>query len=279
MKNILLLTDFSENSETAIQYALQFFKGEPCHFSLLHVHKSSGYTTDDLMVTSATESVHTSMISEIKQKLNTYKLTLKKQYATETYSFEVLVDYDSFTAAVRQAVNSKDISLIVMGTNGATNAREVLFGSNTVKVIRSVSCSVLAIPQQTAFKKPANVLYALDYFEHFDQLSITPLLDLLEKFKSFLKILKIKEDETVTEAEKKDILTMKEKFSNIRHTFHTMVNIPTALAIASFVQIMNIDLTAVVLHEESLLDRFFKGSETSKISYGSKIPLLVLKQR
>ncbi|TYP74240.1 universal stress protein [Aquimarina intermedia] len=278
MKNILLLTDFSENSETAIHYALQLHQGESCNFILLHVQKASNYTSDDLMVSQATTSVHTSILGETKKKLENIRHGLEKQYTSKKFSFEVLVDYDSFTDAIEQAVKMKKIALIVMGTNGATNAKEVLFGSNTVKVIRSVSCTVLAIPQHTTFTKPRTVLYALDYFENFDSLSTNPLLDLLEKFKSTLKILKIKEDETVTEAEKNDIIAMKEKFSNVRHTFHTMINIPTALAIESFVQIMNIDITAVVLHDESLLERFFKGSETSKISYGSKIPLLVLKR-
>ena len=37
MMNILLPTDFSENSRNAAAYALQFFKDTPCNFYLLHV--------------------------------------------------------------------------------------------------------------------------------------------------------------------------------------------------------------------------------------------------
>lgn len=37
MMNILLPTDFSENSRNAAVYALQFFEGVPCSFHFLHV--------------------------------------------------------------------------------------------------------------------------------------------------------------------------------------------------------------------------------------------------
>ena len=37
MKNILLLTDFSENSWNAIAYALQFLENAHCNFYVLHV--------------------------------------------------------------------------------------------------------------------------------------------------------------------------------------------------------------------------------------------------
>ncbi|WP_299528057.1 universal stress protein, partial [uncultured Lutibacter sp.] len=37
MKNILLPTDFSENSWNAIKYALELYKKTACNFYLLHV--------------------------------------------------------------------------------------------------------------------------------------------------------------------------------------------------------------------------------------------------
>ncbi|KAA3620515.1 MAG: universal stress protein, partial [Flavobacterium sp.] len=49
MKKILLPTDFSPNSLHAIDYAMNFFKGNKAHFVLLNIQKSSEYITDDLM--------------------------------------------------------------------------------------------------------------------------------------------------------------------------------------------------------------------------------------
>ncbi|MBQ4820928.1 universal stress protein [Aquimarina sp. MMG016] len=276
MKNILLPTDFSDNARNAINYAMEFFKNELCTFYILNVQKASSYTTDDLMVAPANTTIHQSVISDAKKKLDIIVEELKTAYSQENYTFHSLTDYDVFTDAIRQAVQAKDIDLIIMGTNGATGAAEVVFGSNTLNVIRKVDCPIIAIPQGFIFKPLKKVLFTIDNGDHFITEGIEPLMDVLVKYKSSLRILKIKEDETVTVAEFDDKKHMKAFFKDINHTFHSIINVPTALAINSFVQIMNVDMTAMFIKRETFLERFFKGSETSKISYGTRVPLLIM---
>lgn len=276
MKNILLPTDFSKNSLNAIYYAMDFFKKELCTFYILHVQKASHYTTDDLMSAPANTSLYHSITNESKTKLNQLVDDLEIKYSNENYAFEKLTDYDIFTDAIKQAVISKEIDLIVMGTNGATGAAEVVFGSNTLKVIRKIDCPVLAIPNNIKFRVPKTVLYALDRDDHFTIEGIDPLTDILLKYNASLRILKIKEDDLVTVAEFDDKKNLKSFFKQYNHTFHTISNIPFALAIHSFVQVMDVDLSAIFVKRETFLERFFKGSETSKISYGTQIPLLIM---
>ena len=211
-----------------------------------------------------------------KKRLNALAVTLKSSYLDENYTFETITDYDSFTDAIKQVIKAKDIDLIVMGTNGATGAAEVVFGSNTLNVIRKIDCPLIAIPQGYRYTRPKTVLFAIDKEDHFLTEGIDPLLNTIVKHKSSLRILKIKEDDTITIAEFDDKKNMKEFFKNINHTFHSIANVPTALAINSFVQIMDIDMTAMFIKRESFMERFFKGSETSKISYGTRVPLLIM---
>jgi hypothetical protein len=44
------------------------------------------------------------------------------------------------------------VDLVIMGTKGATGAREILFGSNAVHVIKNSNCPVLVIPPTTAIR-------------------------------------------------------------------------------------------------------------------------------
>jgi hypothetical protein len=46
MKNILLPTDFSDNSWNAIEYAINFHKNDTCTFYLLHTNSLSSIVTD-----------------------------------------------------------------------------------------------------------------------------------------------------------------------------------------------------------------------------------------
>lgn len=276
MKNILLPTDFSNNSKNAIHYTMHLFKNELCTFYILNVQKASRYTTDDLMSAPANTSIHQTVIGDVKKKLSIFEDELKTTYANENYRFFSLTDYDVFVDAIRQAVKANNIDLIVMGSNGATGASEVLFGSNTLKVIRKIPCPVLIIPEGYSFTQPQTVLFAIDYGDHFVTKGIEPLTDILNKNKASLRILKIKEDDTLTIAEFDEKKQMKEFFKENNHTFHSIINVPTALAINSFVQIMDVDMTAIFIKQETFMDRFFKGSETSKISYGTRVPLLIM---
>ncbi len=276
MKNILLPTDFSDNSLNAIRYTMEFFRNELCVFHVLHVQKASLYTTDDLITAPANASVHHSIMNDAKKRLNQLVEELKSSYVDENYTFYPTTDYDVFIDAIKQAVKSKNIDLIAMGTNGATGAAEVVFGSNTLKVIRSIDRPVLAIPEGFKFNTPKTILYAFESDHKFISKGIEPLIDILMKYKSYLRILKMKEDDIITLEEFDDKKHLKEFFKDFNHTFHTIVNVPEALAIRSFVQIMDVDLTAMFVKRETFLERFLKGSETSKISYGTRVPLLIM---
>lgn len=74
-----------------------------------------------------------------------------------------------------------------------------------------------------------------------------------------------------------------EAISNIKQLFpettvvcHAVSDVPLPMVIATFVQLKHIDLHALMVEKKGFLDRFIFGSSTSKISYGSKVPLLFL---
>ncbi len=138
MKTILLLTDFSDSATNAIHYAMRFFESETCVFHLIHVHKAGTFISDDLM-TSPTESIYESFTKVPKQKLNAIVEDLKENYKNPNHTFEIIVDFDVFTDAINQAIKSNSIDYVVMGSNGATGAIEVVFGSNAINVINTVS--------------------------------------------------------------------------------------------------------------------------------------------
>ena len=90
-------------------------------------------------------TVYDSIIKNPKAAIEKMIDSLQSEYIDEQYAFDGICDYDAFISAVSQTVKSKNIDLIVMGTNGATGATEVIFGSNTINVIRNINCPVLAI--------------------------------------------------------------------------------------------------------------------------------------
>lgn len=99
------------------------------------------------------------------------------------------------------------------------------------------------------------------------------LLEIVKKHKASLKILEIEESEVEMAPEKS---VLKDPFKDIALEQYCIKDIPAPMAINAFEQLIPIQLHAMFVERKSFLDRFIFGSDTSKISYGSRVPLLIL---
>lgn len=273
MKNILLPTDFSENSKNAIRFAMKFFEDETCMFHILNSQKPSGYITSDVLYGAPGASVYEGILNDNKKELEKMVQFCESFSDEENFTFVPKIDFDNIVDAVNQAVERNNIHLIIMGTNGATGAAETIFGSNTLKIIRNVDCPVIAVPQEYTFEKVESVLLSLNYQYNVSKKSLGIVAEIVKKYGASLKILEI-EEENIELACKKN--HTEEVFKEFGFEHFSLKNIPPSIAISAFEQLIPVQLHAMVVERKTFLDRFIFGSETSKISYSSKIPILVL---
>lgn len=276
MKNILLLTDFSNNAQNAIDYALAFFKGGSYHFFVLNVHKESNYLTRDLMTTTPSTLVYDSVIKDPKSALDEMIKLIKRKYKNEQYTFTAICDHDSFVSAVNQTVKFKNIDVIVMGTNGATGAKEVVFGSNTLNVIRSVNCPVLVIPQNYKYIKLEKILFVTEFDEIIVKKALKPLLYFIEKHNAILEILSLKKEETPAKSEYNNKDEIVAFFKDIKHNYYSITNVPIDAAIDCFVQLKEVGLSSKIINKDSFFKRLISRSKLDNITYKSRIPLLIM---
>lgn len=274
MKHILLPTDFSENSMNAMDYAMELFKGEDCHFYLLNVQKSSGYITDDLLAAGTNGSIYSAVVNDNKKQLNTLLDTYKLKYPERNFQWHSLFDYDGFVEAINQVINSKKIDLIIMGTNGETGAKETLFGSNTLHVVRGVNCPVLIIPEGYIFEPISSILFSTTNCKELKQKAVEILKYLTKKNDSLLHILNIQQDRNEPGHKNDDYLS--NALENLSYKNYTMKGIPVPFAIEGFEQLIPVQMNVMFVPKESFLDRFLFGSDTNRIRYRSNIPLLFL---
>src|SRR5690606_36873058 len=130
MKNILIPTDFSENSWNAIEYALQLYKKDRCNIYLLHVVSTMEYLGDDLSLIPAINSLEDTMIKDAKAQLQTLEKRIGRLSFNTKHNFIPMAVYGLFLDTLRSEVNDKEIDMIVMGTKGASGLKKVVLGSN-----------------------------------------------------------------------------------------------------------------------------------------------------
>lgn len=274
MKSILLLTDFSNNSKNAIVYAQHLFKEEPCRFYVLYVKDASAYTSDDLMGSKSNQSLYASLVAKSEKRLDNFVKKIEQDNPIHT--FKPVIDRDIFIDAVNQSVIKFKIDLVVMGTNGASDLKETVFGSNALNVLRSVDCNTLVVPSAFKFSQVENVLLALDIQDNLNDKTVLELLNFVRLHAVKLKVLRIislENSSTATEIEDQKWLSEHLKPSDFDYA--TIPDVPLTYVVNTFVHTQPVDMIAFVGQYKNFVGRLFGTSDKTKISKTLKVPLII----
>ena len=154
MKNILVPTDFSINALNALKYALSLFEEDKCTFYLLNAFQQNEISTHNLFNPDLGETTYeqTKNGSETGLKKLMDDIALKND--NSNHHFELISSYNTLWEAIKQTLENNDISIIIIGTLGETNSKNILFGSNTVKIIDKIkNCQLLLVLPDSIFLK------------------------------------------------------------------------------------------------------------------------------
>jgi nucleotide-binding universal stress UspA family protein len=119
MKQILLPTDFSENSWNAISYALQLFKEEECTFHLLNAYTPVIYNVEYVLGYPAQFGLGDAVRETAQENLKDIISIINDEYNNPNHRFEAYARFDTLISGIREFISEHDIDLIVMGTKGS----------------------------------------------------------------------------------------------------------------------------------------------------------------
>ena len=281
MRNILLPTDFSENSWNAIKYAIRFFEKETCNFYLLHVSRLSHAILNDSTYMDTPDVLVDVDTKPVKKELrNILKRIAKGFLPNKQHRFYTLFDYNFFIESVRKHVEEKKIDFIVMGTKGASGLKEIIVGSNTGDVITKVKCTTLVIPEDAKLVKLKEIAFPSDFSLSYNIEILDPLYELLEKCKSTLRILHIsKRKDNLNSNQNKSKELLEDYFSPLPHSFHYLTNKKVEDAVQYFIENRNINMICMVAKNLNYFQHILFHSKVEAISYNTKTPFLVLHEK
>ena len=148
LKKILVGSDFSQDSANAVNYGFSLAQGFQSELHLVHVVEPFAYS-DALMPDPMTAEVQTDLNALLTERLESLVPAGARNWCEVKASclagtpHEELVKY-----AVLHAVD-----LIILGIRGRGLVETLLLGSTTDRVIRRVSCPVLAVGPATDAKR------------------------------------------------------------------------------------------------------------------------------
>lgn len=141
MKQILVPCDFSKEAIEAYKFSLDIAKLADLNVLVLYTIDLPVFTTGFDVVP---YTFDVSLQNDLKDHaIKSFKNMTEKNGGSSRVKFEVT--FDSLVGAVEKLAGGGNIELIVMGTKGTSGMEEVLFGSNTEKIVRFSPVPVFAI--------------------------------------------------------------------------------------------------------------------------------------
>ena len=276
MKRILLPTDFSDNSLNAIRYAVQLFKDENCTFYLLNTYTPSIYYFEYVPVNPDYSGLSAVIKENLLKDLNAIVKQLKTEFKNPNHDFETIAAFNTLVLEITEITKERGIDYIVMGTKGATGAREILFGSNTVHVLKNAKCPVLAIPSEFSFEKPLEILFPSDYGVKFKERHIKPIADIASQYHSRINILNVSYGYDLTNNQELNRKKLEKYFKNIACIYHRVGNMEIPEAITEFQLKNKVNLLVMINNKRSFFENLFFKSTINQIGFHLNIPFLVI---
>ncbi|WP_298238409.1 universal stress protein [uncultured Algibacter sp.] len=276
MKNILLPTDFSENSWNAIKFALQLFKNEICKFYLLHTYTPVIYDAEYVLGNPAQFGLGDTVRENALEQLDNFKTRIATKFKNPKHTIETMVAFNMLIPEIKEVVEKKAIDYVVMGTKGATGAIEVLFGSNTVHVFKNAKCPVIAIPDGFVFEAPHEVLFPTDYEINYKGRHINPIINIISLFNARVNILNATYGYDLSEIQKVNKKVLETYFKKEAHLFHSISNQNVFDAITNFQLKTRVNLLVMINNKHSFFENLFFKNTINQIGFHLNIPFMVI---
>ncbi|MCS6967862.1 MAG: universal stress protein [Cytophagales bacterium] len=279
---ILVPVDFSENSLSALDYAVEIALRTGSEITLYHgfyVLTEAQFATIDPSYLNAQindqELYWSERLENLKEKL------ADKRYADGTsLTVKTLVKLGLVADDIGEMVHQNEYQLVVMGTKGASGLEKIILGSIAGAVAEQVTCPIIIVPQKVTYQGLQHIVYATD-FDKADTAVIDNLLDFGKFFGSLLTCLHITTDEAEEEKDRYRLEKLKEIYhhtpaTRIEFVLHHADTVPSG--IRQYIHQHRTDMLVILNQRRSFIERLFEPSVSKEFTYSSTVPVMILKK-
>lgn len=157
IKQILVPTDFSDNAQHAVNYAVELAKKCSAKIHLLHTPVVPTYLLMDLSYSPGPEAV-TRILNEAQDALD------EQAQAVAAAGVEhcTAIREGTVHEVIRDYAKEHDVDLVIVGTHGRTGVSKLMYGSVTERVIKTVHTPIIVIPPEGG-AMPNSIVTSFDF--------------------------------------------------------------------------------------------------------------------
>lgn len=276
-KKILLPTDFSENAYNAINYAIELYKGESCEFFIVHSYYLSGFNKNNRLSPEPKEEELNSVKAKAEKNMEILKVQVRFNDFDNNHKLHFLNEFGSFNAILKKVIEKEDIKLIIMGTRGETDDKNIILGSNAVNTMEKVrNCPVLAIPGNTIFKDPNEIVFPTSFKTHYKESEMETLIEISRMTNAPIRILHVKKENELSKEQKDKKALLNKILGTTVYTHHELFNLNLQEGVRCFAQSRASDMIAFINKKHSFFGSVFSNPMVKDLGNNANVPILAL---
>ncbi|MBC3787599.1 universal stress protein [Spirosoma utsteinense] len=267
MKKILVLTDFSEASGNAFQFARSFFGDTVAEFHLLCVYPvetDSFYSSRHIEQTAATA---------FGEQLSHFVAELRREVTTDWHTFRSSARPGNLLDIVRQYNNADQYDYIVLGAR--KDGTNELFGNSATSLIRHIDANVLVVPVDAQARSIRRVVLATDFANLKNCKLLCPIKEFVALKGATLTLLTIDTPgKKVIQIERET--RIRQFLSPIEPTVARLQASSARLGIEGYLAGHPADLLVTIPRHKGWTDALTGNSVTRSLAFTPPVPLLTL---
>lgn len=143
IKKVLVATDFSAPSETAVNYARAMARAFGAELHVLHVFEPLWITSADVVGGGVALATMIQGLEDTARKQLEDSAT--EEDRRELKAVTAMITSESPAREIARYANEQKVDLLVIGTHGRSGITRMLIGSVAEKVVRLAPCPVLTV--------------------------------------------------------------------------------------------------------------------------------------
>ena len=276
MMKVLVPTDFSENSMNAIMYALELFKYEKCEFLIINAFADEVYANTMELSHDFFEQFKDKVREATDRSLQKVVAEMLERSPNPKHNYEYLSVFDTLIDAANDLSNKENMDVLVMGTKGETDDRDITFGSETLQVIKYVKCPVLVVPCRYHGNSPERMLFPTDYLIPYKRRELKLVSKIAKRFCASLTFLHVSKSSALSHRQLDNRDFLENAIPIGQSSFMNIKEDDIEQAINHFVVEHKINFLVMVNSRHSYMENILYRSTIERIGLKIEIPFLVL---
>ncbi len=276
-KRILIPTDFSKNALNAARYTVDLYSKLNCDFYFLHVLNFKKHMYNNLTIPEEGSAAYELAKGDAEKNFEKLLDSLELHNDNPKHNYYTKCTHSFLSEAVKTLIAEKDIQLVAMGTKGATGSKAVLLGSNTVSAMEKIrECPVLAIPQDSSFKPPKEIVFPTDYKKPFKQSELNYLVEIGKMHQTSVAVLHLNKKKELDATQENNQKLLQVILGAMKHEFFSLSEKDLGRGIQTFVESRNSDMIAFINRKHIFFGSIISRPLVKEIGYNTKVPILAL---